>query len=123
MKTDIYTVRGTSGPDKTEPVRVAVGDDGAGNWTAAFVFRGISCVYRPRAMSPYPERVQPPRMHMDVQPVTRSIAQAAFAAARKAAQEDARIAEIDSRAATQEHMALDDIALGGIARRSMGVVQ
>ncbi len=115
MKAGVYRVKGTNGPGKTEPVDVAVGDDGAGNWSAAFVFRGIPCEYRPRRLSPSPERVQPPRMTLDIQPMAKSIASAAFAAAKAAVKETAAAADRDED--------LDAIVMRGIAGRTMGVAR
>lgn len=114
MKAGVYRVKGKNGPDKTEPVDVAVGDDGAGNWSASFVFRGESCLYRPRPMSPHPERVQPPRMAIGIQPMAKSVAAAAFKAAKEAV-----AAPVAAHSADDDD--LDSIVMRGIARRTMGV--
>ncbi len=115
MKAGVYRVKGTNGPGKTEPVDVAVGDDGAGNWSAAFVFRGIPCEYRPRLMSPHPERVQPPRLAIGIQTMARSVAAEALKAAKEAAAQP-----VASRAEDEE---LDAVVMRGIAGRTMGVAR
>lgn len=133
MKPGIYTVRGAIGPDKSEPVAVRVGPLSSdpslmayysaaqrptmGAW---FTFRDVDCVYRPRPMSPHPERIRPERMPLDLQATAKSIAAAAFKAAKKAADEEADIAR---REVEQEGLTLDDITLAGIAGRTMGVAQ
>jgi hypothetical protein len=121
MKPGTYTVRGTVGPDKSEPVQVDVYQTMLRGIVARFVFRGIDCHFAPRPFSPHPERVSPAKLQLDLQPTARSIAKAALDAAKAAGAEDARQADIARREAEQEAASVEDIVLGGIVRRSMGV--
>lgn len=119
MKQSSYEVRGTVGDGKTELVTVSVAV--ADYPTATFTFRGENYAFRPRHLSPHPERVYPSKVPLDLQSVVKSIAKAAFDAAKKAAEEDARVAALAARDAEQEGMSLDDITMAGVARRTMGV--
>ena len=116
-----YTVRGTSGPGKTEPVEAMVFLHLDGKTHCGFTFRGTVFVYRPRFASPHPERVEPRRAPIGIQAEATSIAREAFKAAKEAAAVAQREAENDARDRAQEGMSLDDIVLGGVSARSMGV--
>lgn len=128
MKPGIYTVRGAIGPGKSEPVEVRVYDETQGNgertpgyqpeWVATFRFRDIVCMFRPRPMSPHPERMAPSRMPMDLQSTAKSIAAAAFRAAEEAAEEDARQAALAASDTGDDD--LDSVVLGSIRNRSAG---
>ena len=122
MKVGTYSVRGTVGPGRTEPVSVNVYQS-EGSWFADFTYEGDLYSYRPRLLSPHPERLFPKRVLIGVQPTVTSIAREAFRAAEEASKEAAREADLAARDAAQDGMSLDDIALGGITRRSMGVSQ
>ena len=122
VKSGNYAVRGTEGPARTTPVDVQVYQS-EGSWFADFEYEGERFCYRPRLLSPHPERIFPKRVRIGVQPTATSIAREAFKAAKEASAEDARSAEIATRDAAQEGAALDDIVMGAIARRSMGVPQ
>ncbi len=52
-----------------------------------------------------------------------SLAREAFLAAKRAAEADARDAELAALDLAQEGLSLDDIVMGAVARRSMGVPQ
>lgn len=119
MKVLAYPVRGTVGDDKTELVTVSV--DVSDQVTATFTFRGAIYIFRPRPLSPHPERVYPGKVPLELQSVVKSIAKAAFDAAKKAAEEDKRVAALAARDAEQEGMSLDDITIAGVTRRTMGV--
>jgi hypothetical protein len=137
MKRGVYTVRGTIGPDKSEPVNVSVMSlaadpslrmhyDTSGRVhgdCAAFHFRGLDFVFVPRPRSPYPERLKPQKCPLDLQSTARSIAVAAFKAAIEAAEQDALESDIAAREAEQEGLNIDDIALRGVAGRRMGVAR
>lgn len=97
--------------------------DSEGSWFAGFEYEGERFSYRPRPMSPHPERIIPKRVQIGIQPTAASVAREAFKAAKAAAAEVAREAEIEERDAAQEGVPLDDIVMGAIARRSMGVPQ
>lgn len=122
MKAGTYSVRGVVGPGRTAPVTVNVYQS-EGQWFADFTYDGDFYSYRPRLLSPHPERLFPKRVTIDVQPTATSIAREAFRAAEVAAKEAAREADLAAKDAAQDDMSLDDIALGAIARRSMGVAQ
>lgn len=122
MKAGNYTVRGTIGPGKSAPIMAHVYESD-GSWFVDFEYDGVHCTYRPRRLSPHPERIMPVRLLLLVQPTCQSIAREAFKVAREAATEDARQADIVRREAEQDGASVEDIALGGIARRSMGVAQ
>lgn len=122
VKAGVYTVRGAEGPGRTAPVEVHVYQSDE-CWFADFVYEGEHFCYRPRPLSPHPERIIPKRVQIGIQPTAASVAREAFKAAKVAAAEDAREAEIEARDAAQEGAPLDDIVMGAIARRSMGVPQ
>lgn len=120
MKPGTYTVRGTSGPGKTGPVEVRVYQSD-GCTFVSFDYEGDRYDYRPRQMSPHPERLMPKRVPLDVQPTATSIAREAIKAAKLAAAVAQQEAENDARDRAQEGMSLDDIVVGGVSARSMGV--
>lgn len=123
MKPGNYTVRGTSGPDRTEPVEVMVFRHLDEKMYCGFEFRGVMFVYRPRFASPHPERLNPAKVPLDVQPTATSIAREAFKAAKEAAAAAQQEAENDARDKAQEGMSLDDIVMSGVSARSMGVAE
>lgn len=123
MKPGNYTVRGTSGPDKTEPVEVMVFRHLDEKVYCGFTFRDTVFVYRPRFASPHPERVEPKRVLIGIQSEATSIAREAFRAAKEAATVAKQEAENEARDRAQEGMSLDDIVVGGVSARSMGVVE
>lgn len=122
MKAGVYAVRGTIGPSRTVPIQVHVYES-EGSWFADFDYEGVRCSYRPRRLSPHPERIAPPRLLLNIQPTCQSIAREAFRVARDAAAEDAHEADLARREQEQESMSLDDVTLVGIAGRTMGVAQ
>lgn len=130
MKPGIYTVRGAIGPGKSEPVDVNVGsvvadaasrtpsDFELNRMCAWFNFRGVECVFAPRERSPHPERLRPAKMALDLQSTAKSIAAAAFRAAKEAAEEDARQAALAASDTGDDD--LDSVVLGSIRNRSAG---
>lgn len=116
-----YVVRGTIGPYKSEPVTVRVaptsGPLSVAYYVARFTYQGVEYSFRTRPMSPHPERLVPARVKLDEQATPKSIAAAAFRAAKAAAEQEA---DIVRREREQEGKDLDDIALAGVAHRSMG---
>lgn len=117
-----YVVRGAIGPYKSEPVTVRVdpttGPLSTSYYGARFTYRGVEYFFRTRPMSPHPERIVPAMVKPDEQATPKSIAAAAFRAAKAAAEQEA---DVVRREKEQEGKDLDDIALTGVARRSMGV--
>lgn len=122
LKQGTYAVRGTIGPSRTAPVMASVYESD-GSWYVGFDYNGAAFTYRPRALSPHPERLAPKRVALDVQPTATSIAREALRAAQAAFDEDARVSALVAKDEHQDNMTLDDIVLGGIAARSMGVAQ
>lgn len=122
LKQGTYAVRGTIGPSRTAPVMASVYESD-GSWFVGFDYEGAAFTYKPRVLSPHPERLAPKRVALDVQPTATSIAREALKAARAAFDEEARASALAEQDNRQEGASLDDIVLGGIAARSMGVAQ